>query len=50
MFYSHSGSDKKRSMADLAKFAVNDKVVQEPGENFTSSNNTPWNKKSRLTV
>ena len=29
-----AGSDKKRSMANLAEFTVNDKVVWEPRENI----------------
>ena len=39
MFYSHSGTDKKRSMADLAEFPVNDEVIQETRRNSMSSNN-----------
>ena len=35
-----AGSDKKRSMANLAEFTVNDKVVWEPRENIRRINNT----------
>ena len=35
-----AGSDKKRSMANLAEFTVNGKVVWEPQENIRRINNT----------
>ena len=35
-----AGSDKKRSMVNLAEFTVNYKVVWEPRENIRRINNT----------